>query len=324
MSRLYYSYARHALVTALRLARVQPGAVVLLPHFICRDVLASLKAVQATPVFYDIDEDLQISSINRLPSATAVLAVNYFGFPANLRLLQRQLSNQNTIIIEDNAHGWLSSDEYGVPLGTRTSLGITSFRKTIRSFDGAFLEWKDSGILDLQALHQPLEERSDSLPPGYRVRRVVSTIDQYAPLSLMGRARSTLRAMRTLLGRPPIDLHPEDEFELPNTRAIHSSSLTQMSSTNTHLERHRRRQAFQQCQELAAAFGLHHPRLQLTPGTCPLGFPFFVHQGDVQGFQKSVTRNKLGEIVTWPSLPSQSSVPITSPLRDLRLVNFLR
>ena len=80
-NRLFYAYARHALVTALRMARVTTGSTVLIPHFICRDVLASISAVGAKPVFYDIDDDLQVSQNTMLPSAAAALAVNYFGFP---------------------------------------------------------------------------------------------------------------------------------------------------------------------------------------------------------------------------------------------------
>ena len=97
MNRLYYAYARHALVTALRMARVQSGDNVLLPSFICRDVLASLKAINATPVFYEIDVGLQVSSQSKLPPAKALLAVNYFGFPADLERIQRQLTDPSTV-----------------------------------------------------------------------------------------------------------------------------------------------------------------------------------------------------------------------------------
>jgi hypothetical protein len=61
----------------------------------------------------------------------------------------------------------------------------------------------------------------------------------------------------------------------------------------------------------------------LTTGTSPQGFPFYVHQGAVEKFMSSIARNRLGEIVTWPSLPSRSLIPIASPLRNLHLVNFL-
>lgn len=323
MNRMYYAYARHALVAALRMARVQPGDAVLLPHFICRDVLASLKAVQAVPVFYHVDEYLQVPPSIKLPPARAVLAVNYFGFPADLEQLQQQLTDQNSVIIEDNAHGWLSANEYGVALGTRTSLGITSFRKTIRSYDGAFLHWKDGVDIDIHALHQPLPERTDSLPLGYRARRIVAALDRRTSLPLMNIARNTLRTSRALAGKPPINLHHRDETELPYNRAIHLSSLTMMSQFDILNERQRRRETFQRCQELATKFGLRTPGFHLISGTSPQGFPFFVDTGDIRQFQHFVSKQRLGEIVTWPSLPSNSSIPKASPLRQLHLVNFL-
>jgi hypothetical protein len=323
VNRLYYAYARHALVTALRMARVQPGDTVLIPHFICRDVLSSLRAVDAVPVFYHIDDDFQVASHEKLPSAKAVLAVNYFGFPANLARIQHQLTDATTLIIEDNAHGWLSADEHGVALGTRTSLGITSFRKTIRSIDGAFLEWNEAVPLDFKALHAPLEARKDLLPLGHQVRRLVSEIDRNTPLTLMSIARKTIRGARLLGGKPAIDLRPEEENELPTNRAIHKSSLAMMSRCDRFGERQRRQQAFRQCHEFAITLGIQSPRLQLTPEVSPQGFPFFVHQGDSEAFRRSILRQKLGEIVSWPSLPKESDIPTMSPLRNLRLVNFL-
>ena len=144
--RLYYAYARHALVTALALVRVGRGNSVLVPDFICRDVLASLSAVGAEAHFYSIGNDLQISSNVSLPDVDAIIAVNYFGFPADLARIRGALPSPDIAIIEDNAHGWLSRDEHGVLLGTRTEVSITSIRKTIRVPDGASLEWRAGAI----------------------------------------------------------------------------------------------------------------------------------------------------------------------------------
>ena len=88
-------------------------------------------------------------------------------------------------------------------------------------------------------------------------------------------------------------------------------------------ERQRRREAFQHCRELATVFGLRTPRLHFISGISPQGFPFFVDAGDIRQFQHTVNKRKLGEIVTWPSLPSSSAIPKASPLRQLHLVNFL-
>ena len=48
----YYALARQALVQALLLARVSHGDNVLVPALICKDVVASIHTVGATPIFY--------------------------------------------------------------------------------------------------------------------------------------------------------------------------------------------------------------------------------------------------------------------------------
>jgi hypothetical protein len=55
----------------------------------------------------------------------------------------------------------------------------------------------------------------------------------------------------------------------------------------------------------------------------PQGFPFFGDSGDIAAFAKTVRRERLGETIAWPALPKRSSLPATSRLRSLRLVNFL-
>lgn len=324
MNRLYYAYARHALVTALRVARVRPGDVVLLPNFICRDVLASLAAVQASAVYYDIGDDLQISPTGSLPSAKVFLAVNYFGFPANLERIRDRLSDSSTVLIEDNAHGWLSSDDAGVALGSRTALGITSFRKTIRSLDGAFLEWQDGAIHDASTLHEPLPFRDEPLALSYRLRRNISLLDHTSGFNLLPTARKYVRFVRRLSGRPPIDPHVEDEFKLPQHRALHQSSFTMMNAIKIEEERHRRRSSFQACQLLADEYGVRTPHLAMTDGVCPMGFPYFPNSSRDEAFRRAIRRQRLGEIITWPSLPATSTLSSTSILRELHLVNFLQ
>ncbi len=322
--RLFYAYARHAFVAALRMARVTTGSTVLLPHFICRDVLASIAAVGATPMFYDIDDDLQVSQNTMLPAATAMLAVNYFGFPADLARLRRQLSDSATMIIEDNAHGWLSADEHGVPLGTRTALGITSFRKTIRSIDGAFLDWNSDQLSSEIASPIALSTRTESLPLSYRVRTLVSSIDQRLSLQLMGIARTNVRRLRRLTGAASIDERAQEEWQLPEHEAVHQSSLERFQRTDLLAEVVRRRNTFETCQTLAQRFNIQTPTTQLAPHVSPQGFPFFAGSGETDAFRAAITQSKLGEVVGWPSLPSATMLGISSKLRTIQLVNFLR
>jgi hypothetical protein len=75
----YYSLGRYALIEALRISKVGSGDWVALPEFICRDVLASVKAVGASVYYYPVDEKLQIAeSAGILKKAKVILIVNYF------------------------------------------------------------------------------------------------------------------------------------------------------------------------------------------------------------------------------------------------------
>lgn len=332
LPRLHYAYARHALVTALRLVRVQPGARVLIPEFICRDVLASLRSVGAEPLFYEIDDALQPrlsnalqQSLNSLPQPpAAIIAVNYFGFPAALERVRQLLPGRQVPIIEDNAHGWLSADSDGTPLGSRTQVGITSVRKTIRIPDGAFVEWRDDGTLDTRALHSPLEARSESLPMSFRVRRTMARLDARSPVAIMSTARSAIRLLRRAGGKPPVSDTAAEEWELPVHRNPHRESLSIMEQVDKSDEIARRRTLFRRCEELAEKFGVQRPFPTLPKHVSPQGFPYFSSDTEsLSEFTKAVRRHRIGEDIAWPALPSSTSLSEHSRLRKLHLVNFL-
>lgn len=322
-NRLFYAYARHALVTALQMARVTAGSNVLIPHFICRDVLASIAAVGAKPMFYDIDDDLQVSQNAILPSAAAVLAVNYFGFPADLGRLRQQLSDPATIIIEDNAHGWLSADEHGVPLGTRTALGITSFRKTLLCPDGAFLSWNHDPRLDTGKLHQPFESRAQPLGVEFRARYFTKRLEQITKLPTRHLARTSIRATRRLMGKPAILEHVRDEHDLPIQHVIHQFSLQRFNETDHQAEISRRRHLFERCQKIANDIGIQPVFAHIPSGVSPQGFAFIGGSRGDGEFSRLVQRRRIGETMPWPSLPELSRLPKDSRLRNLRLVNFI-
>lgn len=322
-NRRYYAYARHALVTALRLLRVRDGATVLIPEFICRDVLASLRAIGATPEFYAIDDQLQPKTGLALPPAAALMVVNYFGFPADVARARTLLASLQTPIIEDNAHGWLSADQHGTPLGSRTQVGITSVRKTIRLPDGAYVQWNDDGTLDLGALNAPPSPRTDRLPLSYRLRRSIAELDARSPIALMSIARSTVRVLRRTRGQSAVDEHPTDEWELPSVCSPHRESLRIIEQVDHVEEVIRRRELFLRCSGFADEFAIERPFMELPLQVSPQGFPFFGDSAHVRSFCKAMRRNRCGEIITWPALPSRSTLPTDSRLRTLHLVNFL-
>jgi len=321
-NRRHYAFARHALVTAFGVVGARSGSRVLVPDFICRDLLASFAFARVEPIFYAIDDDLQMKRGTTPPLADAMIVVNYFGFAADLTRVASTLPHPMPII-EDNAHGWLSADVDGTPLGSRTAAGITSVRKSIRVPDGAYVEWRDDADLELSGVHPELSPRGEPLSVGYRVRRAVAAIDARSRFPLMAVSRSAVRLVRTLGGRSAVHDDPRDERVLPEHRAIHRESLAMMAQVDRPAEVRRRRELFAKCSALAVELGLDSPTPHLAPFTSPQGFPYFGDAGDQAAFTRCISRERLGEIITWPSLPTHTALPPHSRLRTLRLVNFL-
>jgi hypothetical protein len=319
----FYAYARHALVDALRISRIQPGDSVLLPDFICRDVFASIRAVGARPATYRIQRDLQPVPGQRLPDARAVIVVNYFGFPADLTSLKLLGVSESTVVIEDNAHGWLSRDQQGRTLGFRTSVGITSFRKTIRSPDGAFLSWSDSPQLDLTQIRN-LPKREQAAPVSYRLRAYAQRFQTATGIRTLNASQWLVRNLRRARQQSPISDDPIYEYELPTDVAPHSLSLKMYESVDTNSEIARRRNQYRVANDLAASFGVQSVFPSLTDGVSPQGFPYFGDSEPSDLFEREVKRLQLGSIVRWPSLSDQSGVPHESPLRTVKIVNFLQ
>lgn len=320
--RRHVAYARHALVGALRMSGVGVGSNVLVPDFICRDVLAAFRAVGAEVSFYGIGPDLQIRPGQKLPAADALLAVNYFGFPADLPRLRLAAGNDTTII-EDNAHGWLSATTEGVALGGRTAVSITSIRKTIFAPDGAILEWEADefpGVTPFEG--QPMPRR-DPLGPAFRARSLALHLERSTGLPIRHVLRVAARLARRSLGRASIDDRPQDEEVLPDHEVIHAESLRRFARIDPDREASRRRELFQRCSELAARFGVSPVITSLPAGVVPMGFPFFAGRSGDRRFVRTIHLRGIGEVISWPALPRSTTLPADSPLRSLQLVNFL-
>jgi len=322
MTRHWYAYARHALVDAFVLAGVQPGDSVLLPRFICRDVLATLRRVGATPVWYDVPPTLVVSDSAHWPSARAVLAVNYFGFAQALAPFRAYCDRTGAALIEDNAHGWLSRDTHGSPLGERASLGITSTRKTIRSLDGAYLSVTDGfHVSEAIALPGPLDVDGRPVPTGVRIRSVVARVARVTRLPLMNVMRAVVRLARRAAGRPAIPDTAYLEREMPPGRNIHRTSRALIAALDTDAEVRRRRRLYANVHERLRNGPGTPVFASLGDGTCPQGYPLIADDAQLPAIRRALRGTGL-EVTTWPDLPS-TATDVPDFYRRVRLVNFL-
>lgn len=156
----YFSLGRHALLEGLKLKGIVKGCSILVPNFICKDLLQPINELGLEIKWLNIGNDcVPADPCEFWPIADAVLMVNYFGFPQDLEQYKKYSNTTGALLIEDCAHGFLSRDQHGRALGTRGDIAIASLRKVMPLCDGAILiaEQKVSQVENLSG--QPFNPR---------------------------------------------------------------------------------------------------------------------------------------------------------------------
>jgi len=311
----YFSYGRQAFVEALKVAGLRPGDAVALPGLICREVLASLHAVGAEPVFYPVGSDLApLHPPEQWPAARMIVAVNYFGFPQDLAPFQRYCQRTGAVLLEDNAHGLLSRDEQGRLLGTRGDLGLFSLRKTLPLANGAALVANHGRY----ALGPQQEFDRSPLPKRYRLKQAMRSL---VPV-LGARAFSRLLAWTRPTGTQQGATRGTDESQLPSP-AGPSSQLAVPLEVDQAEEISRRRALYRTVETLLAGSGLAVVPIHRTlpEQVVPYGYPFYSEaaRGDVE---RVLTSHGL-IWSRWPDLPTAVSPGAPPHYKQLHLVHFL-
>lgn len=317
----YFSLARYAFLEALRVINIEAGHRVLLPSFVCRDLLSPVAVQGATPVWYDVNPDLTPAEPpENWPDAEVVVAIDYFGFAQDLAPFRAYAEKTGAVIIEDNAHGFLSRDIHGAWLGTRAAFGLFSIRKTLRIPDGAALWVNDppwQAALDAQ-----LPCDSDGIYPAQALKsrlRRVSLIGEALFRIAVGLARS-IRKLRT--GRVGVDPDPASERFLPAGPHPWSGLSIALANCVPEDEIARRRAAYIECAEVAASVGAV-PVWQSLPANCaPYAFAFRAGHEASERLRRVAARRGF-DMVTWPDLPDAIAAKAPPHYHNIQLINFL-
>jgi dTDP-4-amino-4,6-dideoxygalactose transaminase len=312
----YFAFARHAMVEALRQSGIGNGDRVALPGFICRDVLASIHALGALPVFYEVDESLRATTLDDLPQVKAIIAVDYFGFPQDLAPFREYCSRTSAKLIEDNAHGLFSRDDRSQLLGSRGDFGILSLRKTFHVATGAALLARESAGIDM-----PCVERSEG---AHALRFTLSRFERRTGIPTLAGMRAAIRVARRLARRAEIDpSSSDDETMLPRFIAIRCRSLAKLNDQDPATEIARRRTLFDKVvsdlREVPNVRLLHD---RLDSQTVPYGVPFRI-ESEQQETLRALERRHHVVVMQWPALPSALATSAPDHYRNVWLVNFL-
>ncbi|APW44169.1 DegT/DnrJ/EryC1/StrS family aminotransferase [Rhodoferax saidenbachensis] len=318
----FFSLGRFALAEGLRALSLAPGAYILVPAFICRDLLAAIHAVGAVPVFLEVDERLEPSASSALwPTCAAVLAVNYFGFPQNLEPFRAYCKRTRAILIEDNAHGFLSADTSGALLGSRGDLGLLSMRKTFFLPNGAALLVNRASMVEKLPDQLPFSDQA--LPVSFNLKRLLSRIQRYLRVPVLAWMQSLVRLIRYWrTGHAITPLAEENEFVLPKDPRPHPYVMKALASIDAAAETERRKNLYQKFQLQLANYPIQTVFPSLPENTVPYGFPFYASDADA-AFVVKVARSSGLDCVRWPDLPKAVAPTAPAHYQSLWMINFL-
>ena len=318
LNNLYlYSLGRHALSEAFRVASLKRGERVLLPRLVCKDLLECLHKFGATPTYYDVTErNLRpILTQNLVSSSRLVLFINYFGFPQEISQLYEYALRDSVSLIEDNAHGYLSKDEFGGYLGVRSEYGIFSPRKTISMPNGGMLYVRDKSKGSLP--HQPI---SVSMHLKYR-QRLKKRLRESGGLGKL--LLSIVLASKAAIDSSRIGY--QRGGDAPSYLQILSNPWSglrdSLESLNEEQESARRRLLYFDLESALNHLGYVSVFDKITEGCVPYGFPFYANNNRL-GPAVRAARKRGFDVMKWPDLPDTAEISPSHFYRDIYLVNF--
>lgn len=139
-----------ALLMALKLLELPPGAEIILPAFTWVGCAHAVCLAGCRPVFCDVDYESQNVTVDTIqphitPNTAAIMVVHYAGLPVNMS----EIIDMGYPVIEDAAHA-VDSRHAGRPCGAWGDVGVYSFDavKNLVMGEGGGVTGRDDAILD--------------------------------------------------------------------------------------------------------------------------------------------------------------------------------
>lgn len=136
------SSGRDSLKVVIKILNLTPDDGVLLPSYLCKEILIPFKEENISFSFYKINLDLSVDIDDIKKRITkkhkALLIIHYFGFSQPIEEIQRLTREYSLCLIEDISHSFLSCYA-SKPSGSFGDVSFSSFRKLLPIFDGSLL-----------------------------------------------------------------------------------------------------------------------------------------------------------------------------------------
>jgi dTDP-4-amino-4,6-dideoxygalactose transaminase len=136
------SSGRDSLNLIIRILSLTQNDEVLLPSYLCGDMLSPFREEGINFKFYKINEDLSIDIGDLKKKITretrTLLIIYYFGYPQPIKEIRKLSQEHSLYLVEDVVQSFLSKYD-GQPLGSFGDLAFTSYRKFTPVLDGSLL-----------------------------------------------------------------------------------------------------------------------------------------------------------------------------------------
>lgn len=312
-SKIYlYPFARYAFLEALKTLDIK---TIYLPAFICRDMLAPINTLKIKYFFYEVNENLEpmLEDIK----CDAILMIDYFGFSQDFRPFEEYKKKYNSIIIEDNAHGFLSKDKNGVLLGTRGDIGLLSIRKTIFLPNGGALLVNNELFKNNYFNSSEIQSSYEDVIYDKKLNLKKKIFNKYLGITIL-LLRRAIRFIKTGSAIPLTDSLSEEE--MPSNCYLTPILKEGIISIDIEEEIQRRRKMYLKIKEYAKKFGIK-PIYDLDENSVPFEFAF-IDNGNYKKFERYLY-TKGFFILPWPDLPDGIVNTCPDFYKNVKVVPFL-
>lgn len=146
----YYAYGRKALKSGIQALKIQNKSKILVPEYICEEVILILEELEINILYYPIEDDLKVNwqylNNTELKNVSAILIIHYFGIAQDIEIAIDFTAKNNLYLLEDNSHGFGGKYKNKL-LGTFGDIGFSSPRKSLPVHNGAILYSKNTEIV---------------------------------------------------------------------------------------------------------------------------------------------------------------------------------
>jgi len=141
--KLFFSSGTAAFKAGLILLNIKSNDEILIPQFVCDVLIQPLKELNIKQIYFKIKKDLTPDwrDIDNKFSENvkAIVMINYFGFPSDIKNFINFKKKKNIYLIEDNCHGY-GGFAFKKQLGTYGDIGFDSPGKIITNlYSGGIL-----------------------------------------------------------------------------------------------------------------------------------------------------------------------------------------